>query len=124
MFNDTECEGDEKVPNIHEGSASGNLREMEPVLSPYKEKGGTPPFTEVTEHAILCLPDTRPLYNKNGEVEKYCVATGIIVTPTVTGKNPAAVILSIEPFNSKLRNKIFNRGWRMDIGDISYGLGT
>ena len=26
LWNDTEYEGNEKVPNIHEGSASGNLR--------------------------------------------------------------------------------------------------
>ena len=32
--------------------------------------------------------------------------------------------LSIEPFHSKLWNKNENRSWRMDLGDISYGLGT
>ena len=26
LCNDTECEGNYKVPNIHEGSASGNVR--------------------------------------------------------------------------------------------------
>ena len=38
FFNETECEGNEKVPNIHKGSASGNVREMEPILSPDKEE--------------------------------------------------------------------------------------
>ena len=31
---------------------------------------------------------------------------------------------SIEPFHSRLCNKNENRAWRMDLGDISYGLGT
>ena len=119
-----ECEGNEKVPNIHEGSASGNVREMEPVLSPDKEKGGPPPWTAGTEHALLHSYDTRPLENKNGEVQKARVATGIIVTPAATGKKPADVILSIGPFNSRLWNKNENRAWRMDLGDISYVLVT
>ena len=57
------------------------------------------------EHDLLCSIDTRPLDNKNGEVNKAHVTTGIIVTPTATGKKPAAVIFSIEPLNSKLWNK-------------------
>ena len=105
MCNDTECEGNEKVTNIREGSASGNVREMEPVLSPDNEKGGPPPCTAGTEHALLRLYDTRPVDNKNGEVDKARVATGIIVTPAATAMKPAAVILSIEPFNSSLWNK-------------------
>ena len=36
LYNDTECEGNEKVPIINEGSAQGNVREMEAVLSPDK----------------------------------------------------------------------------------------
>ena len=90
--------------NIHEGSASGNVRKIEPVLSPDKEKGGPPSYTTGTEHALFRSPDTRSLDNKNGEVEKARVAIGIIVTPEVTGKKPAAVILSIETFNSMLWN--------------------
>ena len=78
---------------------------MEPVLSPEKEKGGPPHCTAGTEHALLRLSDTRPLDNKNGEVNKAHIATGIIVTPAATGKKPAAVISSIEPFNSRLWNK-------------------
>ena len=31
---------------------------------------------------------------------------------------------SIEYFNSRLWNKNDNRAWRMDLSDISYGLGT
>ena len=65
---------------------------MEPVLSPDKVNGVPPPCTAGIEHDILRLSDTRPLENKNGEVEKACVATRIIVTPAVTGKNPDAVI--------------------------------
>ena len=72
---------------------------MEPVLSPDKGNGGPPPCTAVIEHALLRLSDTRPLENKNGEVDKARVATGIIVTPSATGKKPSAVIFSIEPFN-------------------------
>ena len=105
LCTETECDGNEKVPNIYEGSASGNVREMEPLLLPDKEKVGLPPFTAGTEHDFLRSPDTRPLDNKNGEVEKSCVATGIIVTPAATGKKPADVILYIEPFNSRLWNK-------------------
>ena len=30
----------------------------------------------------------------------------------------------IEPFHSRLWNKNENRDWRMDLGDIRYGLGT
>ena len=78
---------------------------MEPVLSPYKEKGGPPPCAEGTEHAPLSWPDTSLLDNKNGEVEKYRFAIGTIDTPAATRKNPAAVILSIETFNSKLWDK-------------------
>ena len=40
--NGAEWEGNEKVPRIHEGSASGNESEMELVLSPDKEKRGPP----------------------------------------------------------------------------------
>ena len=36
LCNEAECEGNDKSPNIHEGSASGNVREMELVLSPDK----------------------------------------------------------------------------------------
>ena len=97
---------------------------MEPVLSPDNEKGGPPPCTAGTEHALLRLYDTRPVDNKNGEVDKARVATGIIVTPAATAMKPAAVILSIEPFNSSLWKKNQNQAWRMDLGDISYGLGT
>ena len=71
-----------------------------------KEKGETPPCKAGTEHDILLSPDTRPLDNKNCEADKSRVATGIIVTPAATRKNPAAVILSIEPFNSRLWNKM------------------
>ena len=124
MCNETECEGNEKVPNIYEGSASGNVREMEPVLSPEKEKGGPPPCTAVTEHALLLSPDTRTLENKNAEFDKARVSTGVIVTPAATGKKPAAVILYIETFNSMLWNKKENRAWRIYLGNISYGLGT
>ena len=99
MCNETECEGNEKVRNIHEGSASGNVREMEPVLSPDKVNGGTPPCMAGIEHALLSLSDTRPLENKNGEFDKARVATRIIVTPAATGKKHSAVIFSIEPFN-------------------------
>ena len=59
------------------------------------------------------------LDNKNGEVNKALIATGIFVTPAATGKKPAAVISSIEPSNSRLWNKNENRA----LGDISYGLG-
>ena len=97
---------------------------MEPVLLPDKKKGGPPPFTTGIEHAILCSPDTMPVYNKNGEVEKSRVATGIIVTPAATGKKPAAVILSILPFDSRLWNKNDNQAWIMDLGDNRYGLST
>ena len=97
MCNETECEGNEKVPNIDEGSASGNVREMEPELSPDKEKGGPPPCTAGTEQALRRSPDTRPLDNKNGEVDKAHVVTGIIVTPAATGKKPAAAISSCYP---------------------------
>ena len=76
-----------------------------------------------TEHALLCLSGTSPLDNKNVEFDKSHVAAGIIVTPSVTGTKPSAVILSIEHFNSSLWNKNDNRYWRMDLGDISYGLG-
>ena len=78
---------------------------MEPVFSPDKDTGEPPPFTSGTEHALLCSPDTRLLDNKNGEVDKARIVSGIIVTPVAAGKNPAAVILSIEPFNSRLLNK-------------------
>ena len=124
MCNETECEENEKVPNINEVSASGNVREMEPILLPDKDKGGPPPHTAGTEHALLRSPNTMLLDNKNGEVKKYCVMTGIIVTPEATGKKPAAVILSIEPFNSRLWNNFDNQALRMYLGDISYGLGT
>ena len=99
LCNETECEGNEKVPNIYEGSASGIVREMEPVLSPENYKGGPPPCTTVTEHALLLSPDTRPLDNKNGDIEKARVATGMIVTSAEMGKKPAAFISSIEPCN-------------------------
>ena len=36
LCNETECQGNKKVPIIHEGSASGNVREMEQLLSPEK----------------------------------------------------------------------------------------
>ena len=49
-----------------------------------------------------------PLDNKNREVDKARVATGIIVTPAAIGKNPSAVISSIETFSSRLWNKIEN----------------
>ena len=65
---------------------------METVFSPDKEKGGSPSCTKGTEHSLLRLPDTRPLDNKNVEVDKARVATGIIVTPTAMRKKPAAVI--------------------------------
>ena len=70
------------------------------------------------------MPDNRPLDNINGEVDKARVATGIIVTPEVTEKKIAVVVSSIETFSSRLWNKNDNRAWRMDIGGISYGLGT
>ena len=76
------------------------------------------------ENALLRSPGTSPLDNKNEEVNKARVATGLIVTPAATGKNPAAVISSIEPFNSRLWNKNQNLHCRMDLGDISYGLET
>ena len=123
LCNETECERNEKVPNIHEGSDSGNVREMEPVLSLYKDKRGPPPCTADTEHALLRSTNTSPLDNKNGEVGKARVATGIIVTPVATRNKPAAVILSIQPFISRLWNKNENLAWRMYIGDVSYGLG-
>ena len=63
LCNETECEGNEKVPNIHKGSALGNVREMEPSLSLEREKGGSPPRTAGIEHALLHSPDTRPLDN-------------------------------------------------------------
>ena len=75
------------------------------MLSPDKKTILPHPFTEGTEHALLRSPDTRLLDNKNVEFNKDCVATGIIVTPTATGKKPAAVISSIETFNSRLWNK-------------------
>ena len=78
---------------------------MEPVLSPDKEKRGPPPCTAGTEHNLLCYPDTRLLDNKNVEVNKARVAIGIIVTPAAKGKKPAAIISSIETFNSRLWNK-------------------
>ena len=78
---------------------------MEPVLSPDKEKVGPPTCTAGKENVLLRSPDTRTLDNKNGEFDKACVMTGIIVTPSSTGKKPAAVISSIEPFNSRLWNK-------------------
>ena len=31
---------------------------------------------------------------------------------------------SIESFNSSCWNKNYNRAWRIDLDDISYGLGT
>ena len=65
---------------------------MEPVLSLDREKGGSPPCTAGTEHDLLRLPDTRLLDNKNGEFDKARVATGIIIAPAATRKNPAAVI--------------------------------
>ena len=104
LCNEAEYGGNEKVINTHEGSASGNMREMEPVLSPDREKGGPTPCTTGTEHALLRSSDTRPLDNKNGEVDKARVATGIIVTPAETGKKPATVISYIEPFNLRLWN--------------------
>ena len=76
------------------------------------------------EHALLRSPGTSPLDNKNEEVNKARVATGVIVTPAVTRKNLATFISSIEPFNLKLWNKDQNRYWMMYLGDISYGLGT
>ena len=97
---------------------------MEPVLSPYKEKGGPPPCTAGIEHYFLHLSDNRPLDNKNIEVKNSCAATGIIVTPVATGKKPADVILYIEPFNSRFWNNNGIQAWRMDLGDITYGLGA
>ena len=97
---------------------------MEPVFSPYNEKGGPPPCMAGTEHAILNLPDTNPFDNKNGKVYKARVATGMIVTPAATGKKPADVISHIEHFNSRWWNKHENQYWRMDLVNISYGLGT
>ena len=97
---------------------------MEPVLSPDKEKVGPPPCTAGTEHALLCQPDTSLLKIKELEVDKARVATRIIVSPAETGKKADGVILSIEPFNSRLCNKNYNQAWRMCFGDISYGLGT
>ena len=78
---------------------------MEPVLSPDKDKVGPPTCTTGTEYALLRSPDTWTLDNKNGEVDKSSVTTGIIVTPAATGKKPAAIISSIETFNSRLWNK-------------------
>ena len=40
----------------------------------------------------------------------------------LSGKN-MEVSRSIDPFNSRLWNKNENQAWRMDLGDISYGLG-
>ena len=124
LCNETECGGNEKVPNNHEGSASWNVREMKPVLSPDKENRRPTPYTTGKENDLLRSPDTRPLDNKNVRVDKACVVTGIIVNPIVTGKKPAAVISSIESFISRLRNKNKNQSCIMDIGDIRYGLGT
>ena len=104
MCNETECERNEKVPNIHEGSASGNVREMESVLSLDNKKGVPPPCTPGTEYDILCLPKTRPLDNKNGEVEKACVVKGIIITPAAKRKKVADVISSIDHFYSTTLN--------------------
>ena len=61
------------------------MREIEPLLSPDKEKGRPAPYTEGTKNSLLLSPDTRPLDNKNGEVNKARVATGIIVTPCSDG---------------------------------------
>ena len=97
---------------------------MKPVLSPDKEKVGPPPGTAGTEYALLRSTDARSVDNKNAEFGKYCVATGIIVTPTETGKNTAAVILYIEHFNSRLSNEYDNTSWRMDLGDTRYRLRT
>ena len=97
---------------------------MEPVLSPEKDKGGPPPCTEVKEHDLLRSHDTRPLDNKNGKVDKARVATGIIVTTAAAGKKPAAFILSIHTFNSRLWNKNEILSWRTDLGDIRYVLGA
>ena len=72
---------------------------MEPIFSPDKEKVEPPPYRAGKEHDLPRSPDTRPLDNKNGEVYKSRVATGVIVTPAATRKKPAAVISSIEPFN-------------------------
>ena len=74
---------------------------MEPVLSLDKDKVGPPPCTAGIEHTLLCSPDTMLLDNKKGDVKKAPVATGIIVIPAAAGNNPAAVISSIEPFNSR-----------------------
>ena len=100
------------------------MREIEPVLSPYKEKGLPPPCKAGIEHAILRSPDTRLLDNKNGKVEKALVATGIIVTLAAAGKKPDAIVSSIETFNSRLWNRNQNRSWRMNFGYIRYGLVT
>ena len=99
LCNDTECERNEKVMNIHEGSASVNVRKIEPVFSPDKEKGGPLSCTAGTEHALFRSPDTRPLDNKNGGVEKARVTIELIVTPEAMGKKPADIISSIETFN-------------------------
>ena len=45
LCNEMKFEANEKVPNIREISASGNVREMELVLSSDKEKGGPTPYT-------------------------------------------------------------------------------
>ena len=105
MCNEKECEENEKVPNIHEGSASGNVREMEPIFPPDRDKGGPPPCTAGTENALFRLTDTRPLDNTKGEFDRAHVATGMIVTHAATGKKPADVISSIEHFNSMSWNK-------------------
>ena len=68
---------------------------MGPVLSPDKDKGVPPPCTAGTEHSLLRSPDTWPLDNKNGEVEKALIETRMIVTTAVTGKKPDSDILSI-----------------------------
>ena len=47
LYNGTECEGNEKVPNSYEGIISGKVREIEPLLSPDKEKSGSPPCMAV-----------------------------------------------------------------------------
>ena len=76
------------------------------MLSPDKEKVVPPPYTAGIEHDLLRFPDTRLLDNKHEEVEKSPVATGIFVTPVVMGKKPAAVLSYIEPFDSRLWNKM------------------
>ena len=65
LCNETECEGNEKLPNIHEGSTSGNIREMEPLFSLDKEKVRPPPCMAGTENSLLQFPDNMLVDNKN-----------------------------------------------------------